>query len=129
MAQDVTPFSQQMAFFNKGMLDSEVTEMLAELVKAVRDTGKKGSLTLTINVSMLNRRDENAMKITPNIKSKLPVLERADTIMYSTYDGALLRNDPDQPSLDLREVQTQQTEVRDAPASPERQIRQVGGTE
>lgn len=36
-----TPFSQQLAYINKGTLDQELTKVLAEVIKMVRETGKK----------------------------------------------------------------------------------------
>lgn len=113
MTEDVkekenTPFSAQIAYFNKGTLNNELTEALATLVKKVRETGKKGSVTLTITCSMLNTRDENAMKITPAVKTVIPELDRAETIMFSTHDGDLLRDDPDQVQMDLRVIDTGQ---------------------
>ncbi|VEA68510.1 Uncharacterised protein [Serratia rubidaea] len=101
-----TPFSQQLAYINKGTLDGELTEALAKVIKAVRETGKKGSVTLTLNCQMLNTRDENTMKVTPNVKLSIPELERADTIMFSTADGDLLRDDPSQVQMDLRVIDT-----------------------
>lgn len=101
-----TPLSQQLAYINKGTLDAEATESLARLVKAVRETGKKGSITIQIQCSMLNTRDENAVKLTPSIKLSIPELDRAETIMFSTHEGDLLRDDPDQIQMDLRVVNT-----------------------
>ena len=49
------------------------------VIKAVRETGKKGALTLTLNCSMLNTRDENTMKVTPKVTRNIPELDRADT--------------------------------------------------
>lgn len=34
--KNATPFSQQLAYINKGTLDAELTEALAEVIKAVR---------------------------------------------------------------------------------------------
>lgn len=100
-----TPFTQQLAYINRGMLDEELTEALTEVVKQVRETKKKGSVTLTLDVSMLNKRDENAVKITPKVKTSIPELPQAETIMWSTHDGDLLRDDPIQQKLDLQIVQ------------------------
>lgn len=102
--KNTTPFSQQMAFINKGTLDAELTEAFAEVVKAVRETNKKGSVTLTLNCSMLNNRNENTMKISPVVTTKIPELDRAETIMFSTADGNLLRDDPDQIKMDLKVI-------------------------
>ena len=101
-----TPFSQQLAYINKGTLDQELTEALAEVIKMVRETGKKGAVTLTLNCQMLNTRDENTMKITPNVKKSIPELDRADTIMFSTADGDLMRDDPSQVQMDLTVINT-----------------------
>nr|WP_253704671.1 hypothetical protein [Citrobacter amalonaticus] len=40
-AKNVTPFSQQLAYINKGTLDAELTEALAEVIKAVRETVRR----------------------------------------------------------------------------------------
>ena len=76
--KNTTPFSQQLAYINKGTLDAELTEALAEVIKAVRETGKKGAVTLTLNCAMLNTRDENTMKVTPKVSRTIPELDRAD---------------------------------------------------
>ncbi|EKU4729592.1 hypothetical protein HV265_17190 [Citrobacter sp. RHBSTW-00678] len=102
--KNTTPFSQQLAYINKGTLDAELTETLAEVIKAVRETGKKGAVALTLNCAMLNTRDENTMKITPKVSCIIPELDRADTIMFSTADGDLLRDDPAQVQMDLKVI-------------------------
>ena len=104
MSNRNTPFSQQLAFLSKGCLDDELTEALSDLVKAVRETGKSGELTLKLKVSMLNKRDENAVKITPTVKAKAPELAPYETVMFSTGDGDLIREDPNQRKLPLEEV-------------------------
>jgi len=101
---DNTPFAQQIAYLNRGMLDEELTEAMAEVVKSVRETKKQGTLTLTLKVSLLNTSSEDAVKITPNIKASIPELPRPETIMWSTADGDLLRNDPVQQQLDLKVI-------------------------
>lgn len=99
-----TPFSQQLAFLNKGTLDAEVTEKLEQLVKAVRETGKGGDIILKLTVQPLNKRNEDQLRIIPDVKLKLPELEKAETIMFSTADGDLLRDDPNQIKMDLKVI-------------------------
>ena len=99
-----TPFSQQLAFLSRGCLDAECTQALLELVKAVRATGKTGVLTLQLKISMLNQRDENAVKVTPAVTTKQPKLAPYESVMFSTYDGDLLRDDPKQRKLDLQVI-------------------------
>ncbi|CAI1133734.1 Uncharacterised protein [Serratia fonticola] len=103
----VTSFSQHLSYINKGTLDSELSEELARVIKAVRETGKKGAITLVLTCSMLNTRDENTMKITPTVKTSIPELGRAETIMFSTADGDLMRDDPSQVQMDLKVIDTQ----------------------
>jgi hypothetical protein len=101
---NTTPFSQQLAFLSKGCLDAELTQALADVVKSVRDTGKKGSISLTITVTKLNGRDEDCVRLIPAVKITTPKLPPYESVMYSTADGDLLREDPKQRKLDLREV-------------------------
>ena len=79
--KNTTPFSQQLAYINKGTLDAELTEALAEVIKAVRETGKKGAVTLTLNCSMLNTRDENTMKVTPKVTRTIPDIDGLNLYM------------------------------------------------
>lgn len=101
---NATPFSQQLAFLNRGTLDFELTEAMAELVKAVRQTGKAGELVLKIKVGKLNARDEDALKLTPAVTIKVPQMPAYESVMFSTADGSLLRDDPKQRKLDLEVV-------------------------
>lgn len=41
-----TPFSQHLVYLNKGTLNDELTKVMGDVVKAVRDTGKQGTVTL-----------------------------------------------------------------------------------
>lgn len=104
MASDKTPFSEQVAYLAKGTLNEEATEELAELIKAVRLTGKKGSITVKLEVSMLDKSSEDAMRISGDVTSKKPTPDTPVTVMFSTGDGDLLRDDPEQMALNLRQV-------------------------
>lgn len=129
MSTDVTAFSEQLAYLAKGSLNDECTEELAELIKAVRLTGKKGTLTLTIEVGMLDKSSEDAMRITGDVKTKPPRLDKPTTIMFSTYDGDLLRDDPEQLKMELRQVgvsQPEQARRVDAAQKPNKQVTTSG---
>ena len=73
-------------------------------MKAVRETGKAGEITLKIKVRKLDNRNEDAVRLTPHVSTKIPQLPPYDTIMFSTGDGDLLRDDPNQRKLPLEEV-------------------------
>ena len=100
-----TPFSQLIAYLNKGMLEAELTEELSELVKTVRETARAGELTLKLKVQLHNPRDEDTVIITPSISNRKPKMDMAKAIMFSTADGDLLRNDPNQPELQLKTIE------------------------
>ena len=105
---EVTPFSQQISHMAKGTLDAELTSELTKLVKSINDHGKKGSITLTLNLKPEVVNGEVTMiNITPDVKTSKPQPQRMSSRMWPTYDGDLLRNDPDQAELDLKAVNTQ----------------------
>lgn len=111
---DTTPFSEQIRFMSKGMLDAELTEELAELAQAIRDHRKKGTLTLTLTLKPEVGRngDVTMVTISPDIKVSKPQPPRISSRMWLTHDGDLLRDDPDQGSLDLKTVDTDQGDLK-----------------
>lgn len=106
------PFNQQLVYLNKSRPNEALTRVLARVVKAVRETSKAGSLTLTLKVAMFSKANEDVVKITPVIASKVPEGERAKTIMYST---ALLCNAPGTVRTELKQVDAGQQEQRTLP--------------
>jgi|GEM_PF-410637 len=102
-----TPFSQQIQHLNKGMLDDELTQLLSDVVKAVRETGKSGTVTLTLKVKPLNNKgiDDDAVQVIPETKNMTPKLPQKAMVMWSTGDGDLLRRDPSQQEIDFTTVE------------------------
>lgn len=94
---DRIPFSQQVAYLEKGALDADATEALAEVVMAVKATGKKGSMTVKLDL----RFDEaaNAMEILSKVTTDVPQPNRRKTILFPNNAGELVRDDPDQQPL------------------------------
>jgi hypothetical protein len=88
-----------------GRTHDELSQQLHELVAAVRDTGKKGSLTLTVTVARVKGATENTLTVTDDVKSKVPVHDRKVSVFFADADGNLTRNDPNQLTFEpLREV-------------------------
>ena len=108
------PFADNLRYIGKGAINDELTEKMAELVKAVRETGKKGEITLKISVAMMASGNEDMVKLTPMVSAKIPETDSPVTIMYSTHDGDLLREDPDKQQTTLRQVEDTPTELRKA---------------
>jgi len=110
---DNTPFSEQIKYLAKGTLDAELTQTLGDLVKAITDHQKKGSITLTLNLKPESVNGEvQRINIMPNVAVSSPQPQRMTSTMWPTYEGDLLRNDPDQPELDLKQVDTETGEVK-----------------
>lgn len=89
-----------------GQLHDELTKNLHELTKACSETGKVGELVLKIK---LKPGKAGQMEIVDEIKTKLPEFERGSTILFTTPEGNLQREDPRQMSLDGLRVVNQET--------------------
>ncbi|WP_040440443.1 hypothetical protein [Algicola sagamiensis] len=103
--QRLTPFHHVLTYLNKGCINDEATEAYAEVVQAVRETGKKGKLLLQLDFAMFSKSDEDAMKVAATLKKTVPEHDRGETILFSTYDGDLLQNDPSQQNANLKTIE------------------------
>ncbi len=101
----IRPFADALIELSGGRTHTELSEQLHDLIAAVRDTGKKGSLTLTITVSRMKNASENTLTVTDDVKAKLPAHDRNVSVFYADADGNLTRRDPNQLEFEhLREV-------------------------
>ena len=107
----LTPFHHMLTYLNKGCINDEATEAYAEVVQAVRETGKKGKLLLQLDFAMFSKTDEDTMKVAASIKKTVPEHDRGETILFSTYDGDLLQNDPSQQNANLKTIEPSNTAV------------------
>ncbi len=100
----VRPFADFLREQANGRTHDEMTDALAEVVAAVRDTGKKGAVTLTINVTPL-KNGGGALTVTDVVKKVVPIHDRRASIFYATDAGSLVKDDPNQPTFEgLQEV-------------------------
>lgn len=87
-----------------GRTHDELSDGLRDLVARVQDTGKKGSITLTVKVAPLEK-DPNVLVVSDEIKLNLPEHDRKTSIYFTDDGGNLTRNDPNQLTIDnLREI-------------------------
>lgn len=113
----VRPFADFLREQAKGQTHEELSEGLRDLVQRVKDTGKGGSISLTVTVELMKGSGGNALVVSDAIKLKLPEHDRQTSLFFSDRDGNLVRNDPDQLTFDsLREVDTTTGEIREIPA-------------
>lgn len=96
-----------------GTFLEEASEQLAELVSAVDNTGKAGTITLVISVKKMSK---GAMGVTGQIKLRKPQEAPDATLMFPTPEGNLLTEDPRQQKLALKTVE----------ASTPTELKQVG---
>lgn len=82
----------------RGRSERELSERLRELVGAVQETGKPGSITYTLTIKPEPKADQ-AMVVSDAIKVKVPQLERPASIFFADDQHRLVRTDPRQPSF------------------------------
>lgn len=92
-AATARPFAEVLSEVNKGVVADEAASELAKLVTAVLLTGKKGRLTLTIDVAPMAGNDE-VMKVSGAVTVRVPRPDAPTSIFYAGGDGVLSRNDP-----------------------------------
>lgn len=98
---DKQPFIKMLSDLRYGTLLDDLTEKMQEVVNACYDTGKRGSLTLTINV-VPGKGGE--VVISDKIVAKAPEHEAASSVMFVTPEGNLQRSDPRQ--IDIEGLKT-----------------------
>jgi hypothetical protein len=101
----IRPFADWLRDQARGATHDELSEGLRDLVAKVKDTGKKGTLTLTISVEQLKNADGNALVVKDEIRLKLPEFDRQASLFYADENNNLVRDDPRQLAFEsLREV-------------------------
>ena len=77
---------------------------MRDLIQKVKDTGRKGSVTLTITVEPM-KKDDRMVVVSDSLKLRLPEHDRPAAVWFVDRDGNLARNDPDQLTFEsLKEV-------------------------
>jgi hypothetical protein len=82
----------------KGRPVEEATIALADVVKAVDETGKSGTVTIILTVKPAKHGGPEKTLIA-EIKAKKPIAEIAPAVFFSDADGDLHRIDPTQEEM------------------------------
>lgn len=85
----------------QGHFLGEAGDALQQLVNAVSETGRGGSLTLTLKLKK-SARGACAITVQDDIKLTLPKQDARETMMFATPEGNLLTEDPRQSKLPLQ---------------------------
>ena len=104
-----TPFFHTLRELRAGMTLEDLSGEMAKVVQAVRETGKKGSLTLTLTVKPPRKGGAVYLTVEDEITAKVPTLDHSDTVFFFGPNGALTRSDPSQQDLPLRSINVDQS--------------------
>lgn len=97
-APEQKPFAVFLQEHKRGLLANELARELQEVVAAVIEHGKKGSVTLKLDVSP--SKDGMTVFVTDDVKANKPKADRGGSIMFPDAKGNLHRSDPNQMRLE-----------------------------
>lgn len=96
-ASDQVPFASVLYELNKGKTHVQLGNELRDVVAAVRETGKAGSLTLRLDIKSIN--GEEGVMISARVGSKAPVFDSPASMFFVDDDNNLSRTPKHQPSM------------------------------
>lgn len=112
MPNELQRFSQWVADHRRGELDNELTAALAAVTERVAALGKKGTITLKIDLKA-NGPNARTIVAVDQVTISEPAPDRESAIYYAGDGGRLTRDDPYQQRFPMRTVEdTQPVEPR-----------------
>lgn len=104
----IKPFATTLQEIGAGVFHARLSEQLQELTEAVVATGKKGTLTLQLVVAPLKPGNVKNLVTTGKSVLKAPEddSEQPSSVFFVDADGNLTRDDPNQPTLPIRGLDT-----------------------
>lgn len=102
----VRPFADWLLEQSHGRTHTELGEGLRDLVAKCLETGKAGTLSLTIKVKPMDANDDQSpLVVSDEIKLRLPEHDRKASIFYKDKTGNLGKSDPNQLTFEsLRKI-------------------------
>ena len=90
----ITPHSGWLVSHRGGALDAEITAKMVELVSAVTYIGKKGTITIQIEVKP-GAKGADYLHVVDHVKVVLPEYDREEKVYWADPDTfELVRHDP-----------------------------------
>jgi hypothetical protein len=99
------PFLDLLREHRSGITHELLTDALQELVEAVVDQRKRGKLTLTLTIKPFGKKD--GLEVGAEVKLTKPKEVQGVSIFYVTPENNLVRQDPRQQAMELREIPTE----------------------
>lgn len=96
------PFADFLRDHRNGLTHEELSEALNTLVGAVNEERRGGTLTFTVAVKPMGKSD--GLEVSADIKLTPPKPAPGVSIFFSTPENNLVRQDPRQQAMDLREI-------------------------
>ena len=96
---DFADFTELVDRLADGETTNEASHQLQQLVKACRDTGKSGSLVLTLTISPRYGADEPDIDIDSKVSIRPPARNLMPTKTWADRQGHILLSNPDQDQL------------------------------
>jgi len=85
-----------------GATQDEIADALRDLVAAISDENKAGKLTITIAIRPMGKGD--GLDVAVDCKASPPKQTPGSAIFFASPDNNLVRNDPRQANLELRDI-------------------------
>jgi hypothetical protein len=99
------PFYDFLREHRNGLTHDELATGLNDLVAAVCEENKAGTLTFSVSVKPMGKGD--GLEVSAEVKTKLPKKTPGVSIFFATPENNLVRQDPRQQSMELREIAPQ----------------------
>ena len=105
---------------DSGNVHQDLDDMLHEVVRAVLDTRKAGSVSLKLDIKLNERGSQLVVKGT--VSSKVPRKAVESTLFFANEEGDLSRDNPKQ--TDIKDIIKPKAEERTVPAG-DKTVREV----
>jgi hypothetical protein len=102
MAGSARAFMDFLREHRNGATHDDLSDKLQELVAAVMEEGKSGKITLTVSIKPVGKND--GLEVAAEVKSTLPKKQPGVSIFFASPENNLIRQDPRQQALELREI-------------------------
>lgn len=99
---EVRPFDEFLREHRRGASLHEAGLALQQLVEAVEDTGKGGSLTIKFTLAP-DKKYGTAVEVSDEITTKLPLPDKDSSLFFMDGSHNLVRHDPRQMTIHDRE--------------------------
>lgn len=97
------PLTEVIATIRGGVFNNAASAELKELVERVQESGKAGSITITLTLSP-HGKGNREIHVTPKLSTKKPASpDTQEPGIFYAVRGDLVRDDPDQQKLPLDE--------------------------